>query len=84
MVFIQGNALPAMRVGNQLFAVLATFTDRWRTKSAQFSLTTVLTDDGAGGDVDFFIPQSSSDLLSLPDICLELEVAIKFRTSNTD
>ena len=54
-----------MQVENQLFAVPATFTDRWRTEHEKIHPTSVLTDDGTAGDITFFIPPSSSGLLSL-------------------
>lgn len=48
-----------MHLVKQLFAVPATFSDQWKTEHKQNNPTTILTDDGTAGDVDFFIPPSS-------------------------
>ncbi|XP_055345379.1 uncharacterized protein LOC129593196, partial [Paramacrobiotus metropolitanus] len=64
---------------NQLFALPATLTDRWRTEHEKLNPTTILTDNGSAGDINFFIPPSTSGLLSLADMILELEVGIKVR-----
>ena len=80
MAFILQDSQPAMQLENQLFAMPATFTDRWRTEHEKINPTTVLTEDGTAGDINFYIPPSSSGLLSLNDIYLELEVAIKYKT----
>jgi len=73
---------PAMQAENQLFAVPSTFTDRWRTEHERVNPTTVLVDEGAAGDLSFYIPPCSHGLLSLNDIYLELEVAIKTRSGS--
>ncbi|XP_055355053.1 uncharacterized protein F54H12.2-like [Paramacrobiotus metropolitanus] len=70
---------PAMQLENQLFALPATLTDRWRTENEKLNPTTILTDNGSAGDNNFFIPPSTSGLLSLADMILELEVGIKVR-----
>ncbi|XP_055357114.1 uncharacterized protein F54H12.2-like [Paramacrobiotus metropolitanus] len=75
------NSEPAMQLENQLFALPATLTDRWRTEHEKLNPTTVLTDNGSAGDINFFIPPSTSGLLSLADMILELEVGIKVRKS---
>ena len=81
MAFLLENSEPAMAMHNQLFAVPATFTDRWRTEHERIHLTTALTDEGTSGDISFFIPPSTSEMLGLSDICLEVEAAIKVRTA---
>ncbi|XP_055344937.1 uncharacterized protein F54H12.2-like [Paramacrobiotus metropolitanus] len=73
------NSEPAMQLENQLFALPATLTDRWRTEHEKLNPTTILTDNGSAGDINFFIPPSTSGLLSLADMILELEVGIKVR-----
>ena len=70
-----------MAMHNQLFAVPATFTDRWRTEHERIHPTTALTDDGSSGDISFFIPPSTAGMLGLSDICLEVEAAIKVRSA---
>ncbi|XP_055342579.1 uncharacterized protein F54H12.2-like [Paramacrobiotus metropolitanus] len=75
------NSEPAMQLENQLFALPATLTDRWRTEHEKLNPTTILTDNGSAGDINFFIPPSTSGLLSLADMILELEVGIKVRKS---
>lgn len=49
-----------------------------------FDPITVLTGDGAPRDVNFFIPFRSLVLFIPPNICLELEAAIKFRMPNAN
>ncbi|XP_055342629.1 uncharacterized protein F54H12.2-like [Paramacrobiotus metropolitanus] len=65
-----------MQLENQLFALPATLTDRWRTEHEKLNPTTILTDNGSAGDINFYIPPSTSGLLSLADMVLELEVGI--------
>jgi hypothetical protein len=77
MAFLLENSAPAMAVHNQLFAVPATFTDRWRTEHERIHPSMALTDDGTSGDISFYIPPSTSGMLGLSDICLEVEAAIK-------
>jgi hypothetical protein len=83
MAFLLESSAPAMAVENQLFAVPASFTDRWRTDHERIYPSTVLTDDGTAGDLSFYIPPSSGALLSLGDVCLELEAAIKVKDATT-
>ncbi|XP_055334067.1 uncharacterized protein F54H12.2-like [Paramacrobiotus metropolitanus] len=75
---------PAMQLENQLFALPATLTDRWRTEHEKLNPTTILTDNGSAGDINFFIPPSTAGLLSLADMILELEVGIKVRKTTGD
>ncbi len=84
MAFILQDSEPAMQAENQLFAVPSSFTDRWKTEFERINPATVLTEDGSSGDITFYIPPSSHGLLSLNDIYLELEVAIKTRTGSNE
>lgn len=68
---------PSMQIKNQLFAIPASFTDRWKTEHEKLYPTTILTEDGSSVDISFHIPPCTHGLLSLNDVCLELEVAIK-------
>ncbi|XP_055337791.1 uncharacterized protein F54H12.2-like [Paramacrobiotus metropolitanus] len=76
------NSEPAMQLENQLFALPATLTDRWRTEHEKLNPTTIFTEDGTAGDINFYIPPSTAGLLSLGDMVLELEVAIKVKKNN--
>ncbi len=82
MAFILENSEPAMQVENQLFAVPTSFTDRWKTEHERINPVTILTEEGSSGDISFHIPPSSHGLVSLNDIYLEMEVAIKTRKGN--
>ncbi|GAU89452.1 hypothetical protein RvY_02001 [Ramazzottius varieornatus] len=66
----------------QLFSVPVTNTDRWRTETERINPTTILTDDGTTGDINFFLPASSNGLLDLANVTLELELAIKVKTKD--
>lgn len=72
MAFLLKDSQPAMQLENQLFAVPATLTDRWKIKHERINPTTILTEDDTAGDVNFFIPPSSCIFLGFSDICLEL------------
>ncbi|XP_055345578.1 uncharacterized protein LOC129593316 [Paramacrobiotus metropolitanus] len=78
-VLMVEDSEPAMQLENQLFALPATLTDRGRTENEKLNPTTILTDNGSAGDINFFIPPSNSGLRSLADMILELEVGIKVR-----
>ncbi|XP_055339280.1 uncharacterized protein F54H12.2-like [Paramacrobiotus metropolitanus] len=78
------NSEPAMQLENQLFALPATLTDRWRTEHEKLNPTTILTDSGSAGDINFYIPPSTAGLLSLADMILELEVGIKVKKGAAD
>jgi len=82
MAFVLEDSEPAMHVENQLFAVPASFTDRWKTEHERINPVTTLTDDGGSGDISFYVPPSSHGLLSLNDVYLELDVAIKTKKGN--
>jgi len=75
---------PAMLVENQLFAVPSSYTDRWKTEHEKLNPVTILSEDGSSGDINFQIPPCTHGLLSLNDIYLEMEVAIKCRSGGTD
>jgi len=75
MAFIFQGSEPAMQLENQLFAIPASFTDRWKTEHERINPVSVLTGEGSSGDNLFHIPPSSHGLLSLNDIYLELEIA---------
>ena len=68
-----------MQLENELFGVPTSLTDRWRTEHEKVNPVTVMNEDGASGDINFQIPASSNGLLSLADIYLEIEVAIKYK-----
>ncbi|XP_055339083.1 uncharacterized protein F54H12.2-like [Paramacrobiotus metropolitanus] len=83
-MLMMANSEPAMQLENQLFALPATLTDRWRTEDEKLIPTAVLTDNRSAGDINFFIPPSTSGLLSLADMILELEVGIKVRKTTSE
>ena len=79
MAFILEGSQPSMQLENELFGVPTSLTDRWRTEHEKVNPVTVMNEDGASGDINFQIPASSNGLLSLADIYLEIEVAIKYK-----
>ena len=83
-LFTLPDSAPAMHAESQLFSVPVSFTERWKTEHERINPTTVLNEEGhsgTSGDINFYIPPSSSGLLSLRDVCLEMEVAIKVKLS---
>ena len=61
------------------FAIPASFTDRFKTEHEKVNPATVLLEEGSSGDVTFHLPACTHALLSLNDIYMEMEVAIKCR-----
>ena len=84
MAFILEDSPSAMQAENDLFAVPASFTDRWKTEHEKVNPATILSEDGSSGDITFHLPACTHALLSLNDIYLEKEVAIKCREGAGD
>ena len=79
MAFILEDSHSAMQAENDLFAIPASFTDRLKTEHEKVNPATVLSEEGSSGDVTFHLPACTHALLSLNDIYVEMEVAIKCR-----
>ena len=62
MAMLIENSAPAMHEESQLFSVPVSFTERWRTETERMNPTTVLTDDGATGDI-FSFHRAAMDFL---------------------
>ena len=84
MAMLIENSAPAMHEESQLFSVPVSFTERWRTETERLNPTTVLTDDGATGDINFFIPPSSNGFLDLANVTLELDLAVQVKTDDSN
>ena len=84
MAFTLEGSAPAMRQESQLFSVPVSYTERWRTEHERIHPTTSITEGATSGDITFFIPPSSSGLISLNDICLELELGLQVKTKDVE
>ena len=79
MAFILEHSEPAMLAENHLFTVPASYTDRWKTDEERIQPTAAVTEDMFCGELSFNLPATSSGMLSLCDMSLEFDVAIKKR-----
>ena len=79
MAFVLEDSPSAMQAENDLFAVPASFTDRFKTEHEKVNPATVLSEEGNSSDATFHLPACTHALLSLNDIYMEMEVAIKCR-----
>ena len=84
MAMLIKNSVPAMHEGSQLFSVPVFFSKRWRTKTERLNPNTVLTDDGATGDINFFIPPSSNGFLDSANVTLEPDLAVQVKTDDSN
>ena len=84
MAFLIEDSVPAMHAESQLFSVLISYTERYRTEHERLNPTTVISEDGTTGDINFFIPPSSNGLLDLSSVTLELELAIKVKKPDSE
>lgn len=80
-LLMQEGSEPALQLDSHLFMVPATYTDFIRTETERILPTSGVTEEMSSGDMTFYIPPSSS-FLSLPDISLEFEAAIKKKEEN--
>ncbi|XP_055345161.1 uncharacterized protein F54H12.2-like [Paramacrobiotus metropolitanus] len=79
---IEGSE-PAIAAESHIFAIPPSFADRFRTEEERIGPTAAIPENiPAGGDINFYIAPSSNAMVSLPDLSIELEVALKKR--NTD
>ena len=76
------DSVPAMHAESQLFSVPVSYTDRWRYETERINPTTILTDDGTSGDINFYIPPSTNAMLDLSNVTLDLELAVKVRSGS--
>ncbi|XP_055347325.1 uncharacterized protein F54H12.2-like isoform X2 [Paramacrobiotus metropolitanus] len=77
MAFILEGSMPAMQVESDLFSVPATLADFVRTEEERILPTSGQTEEISSGEISFYIPPSTSALLVLPEITLEMDIAIK-------
>ena len=84
MAFLIEDSVPAMHAESQLFSVPISYTERYRTEHERLNPTTVISEDGTTGDINFFIPPSSNGLLDLSSVTLELELAIKVKKPDSE
>jgi hypothetical protein len=80
---LEGSA-PAMHLESQLFSVPVSYTERWKTEHERLNPVATVPDGSSQGDISFYIPPSSSGLISLNDICLELELGILTKNKDTE
>ena len=78
------DSVLTMHEGSQLFSVPISYTERWRIEYERINPTTIVSNDGKNSDFSFFIPFSSNSLPNLGTITLQLELAIKVKTNDTD
>ena len=84
MAYTIEHSSPAMHAESQLFTVPVTYTDRWKSEWERIHPKTTFEEDGSSGDICFYLPPSSNGMLDLDSVTLELELAIKVKTKDTN
>ena len=80
---LEGSVL-AMHLKSQLFGVPVSYTERWCTGHERINPTATIAEGSTTEDLNFYIPPSSSGLISLNDICLELDLGLQVKTPTSD
>ena len=80
---LEGSA-PAMHAESQLFSVPVTYTERWKTEQERLNPTAMVADGSTNGDITFYIPPSTSGLISLSDIALEMDLGLMVKTDKSE
>ena len=81
MAYTIEHSSPAMHAESQIFTIPVTYTDRWWER---IHPKTTSEEQGSSGDICFYLPPSSNAMLDLDSVTLELELAIKVKTKDTN